>query len=71
MGSRKALPQKGSGALPRREPPTTIRVAVPVKSLLPQPPAPAPSPIAVEGEPICSGHCGHCDCHPCRLHGSI
>ncbi|MDP1830711.1 MAG: hypothetical protein Q8K67_01540 [Geothrix sp.] len=19
----------------------------------------------------CSGRCGHCDCHPCRLHGPI
>ncbi|HJV49591.1 MAG TPA: hypothetical protein VJ549_09985 [Geothrix sp.] len=36
-----------------------------------------PAPV-MEDEPLdvppplpCSGRCGHCDCHPCRLHAPI
>ena len=26
---------------------------------------------AVDNGLPCSGRCGHCDCHPCRLHAPI
>lgn len=51
----------------------TIRVAKVI--------APLPSPVPTAAGPEvkeelapglpCSGRCGHCDHHPCRLHGGI
>ncbi len=52
----------------------TIRVAkciVPVTT--PQPKAPVRHEVEEELAPElpCSGRCGHCHHHPCRLHGGI
>ncbi len=67
-------PLKGTPAVP------TIRVAVrvepvkaPAKAAVPSAPgtsAQAAPAVPAPGLP-CSGRCGHCDCHPCRLHASV
>lgn len=41
-------------------------------------PAVTPAPAVAPREPLaagkaqtCTGHCGHCDVHPCQLHASV
>lgn len=41
-------------------------------------PVGAPAPAVGPREPLaagkalaCTGHCGHCDVHPCQLHASV
>jgi len=50
----------------------TIRVAVPIAPVVPEPleAMPAPEEAHAPGLP-CTGRCGHCNYHPCRLHSPI
>ncbi len=46
----------------------TIRVAVPIAPVKTEPAA--PEEAHAPGLP-CTGRCGHCNYHPCRLHSPI
>lgn len=43
--------------------------AIPVMGAMP--PSRPPQEAAAPSASLCSGRCGHCDLHPCRLHATI
>jgi hypothetical protein len=56
---------------PRTEPGTgVVRLAKAVPTMERSAPVKEPETVIDNGLP-CSGRCGHCDCHPCRLHAPI
>lgn len=57
---------KHSAAPPSRG--GVIRAAKVIPLLAPAPVAPAQEPVNTG---VCSGRCGHCNLHPCRLHESV
>lgn len=73
-----------SGATPRKPPArragkaeamastATIRVVLPIAPLAVEP---AGTPVDLEEDLCpalpCSGRCGHCNYHPCRLHSTV
>ena len=72
-----------SGATPRRPQPRravkaavvgapTIRVVLPIAPLAPEP-VDHVMDLEVDLSPAlpCSGRCGHCNYHPCRLHSTV
>ena len=67
--------KRNSGSKPAKAAPEgTIRVAK--RIVVPPTPPPAPQAVAEEPEQLapglpCSGRCGHCNHHPCRLHGGV
>jgi hypothetical protein len=73
----KAADQKGRATRkPQPDREAVVRTAKAIPRIANKP-APAPvvptMPAASEAtmELPCSGRCGHCDYHPCRLHGPI
>ena len=67
--------QKGPAArMPHAATDGVVRAAKLIPPMVQSMPALKPLPIPDEDETMelpCPGRCGHCDCHPCRLHGPI
>jgi hypothetical protein len=51
----------GAGVVRMAKAVPTLERAAPMKDLAPP----------VDNGLPCSGRCGHCDCHPCKLHAPI
>ena len=65
--------QQGQDARnPLRATDGVVRTAKPIPSMVKSASASEPRPSHGETMELpCLGRCGHCECHPCRLHGAI
>jgi len=48
-----------------------VRTTKAIPTIERQAPTPARESESPNNGLPCSGRCGHCDCHPCRLHAPI